>query len=241
MSLLTQLLLIHRGRPTQGTERAAVSIRRSLATATVTLGLFAAIILGPPALAKNWHGDGQWVGTWSVSPQPVAAPIQINGQTVRQIVRASVGGTHVRVRLSNAYGTSPLVIGAAHVALSAGGSSIVERTDRKLKFNGSPTVTIPAGALAVSDSVKLEVPSLGDVAVSLYLPENGDATTQHEVGLQTTYISDAGDFTAASTVAGTSTQSYYFLTGVEVRASERARAIVTLAIPSPTGSRQRRT
>ena len=183
---------------------------------------------GPPALAKDWQGDGHWVGTWSASPQRIEAPIQINGQTLRQIVRTSVSGTHVRVRLSNAYGTSPLVIGAAHVALSAGGSSIVERTDRTLKFSGSPTVTIPAGALAVSDSVKLEVPPLGDVAVSLYLPTNANATTQHEVGLQTTYISDAGNFSAASTVVGTTTQSYYFLTGVEVRASERATAIVTL-------------
>ena len=97
-----------------------------------------------------------------------------------------------------------------------------------LKFNGSPTITIPAGALAVSDPVALDVPALGDLAVSLYLPENVAATTQHSEGQQTNYISTPGDFTGASTVAATTTQSFYFLTGVEVRASERARAIVTL-------------
>ena len=48
----------------------------------------------------------RWVGTWSASPQAVVAPIQINGQTVRQIVHTSLGGGRVRVRLSNAYGTS---------------------------------------------------------------------------------------------------------------------------------------
>ena len=139
-----------------------------------------------------------WVGTWSASPQAVAAPIQINGQTVRQIVHTSLGGERVRVRFSNAYGTSGLVIGSAHVAISTGGASIASRTDRVLKFNGSPTITIPAGALAVSDPVALDLPALGDLAVSLYLPENVAATTQHVESQQTTYISFAGDFAGAS-------------------------------------------
>ena len=177
----------------------------------------AGIALAPAVIAKDRHDDGHWVGTWSASPQPVAAPIQINGQTVRQIVHTSLGGERVRVRLSNAYGTSALVIGSAHVAISAGGASISPGTDRMLTFNGSPTITIPAGALAVSDPVELDVPALGDLAVSLYLPENVAATTQHSVGLQTNYISTPGDFTGATTLAATTTQSFYFLTGVEVR------------------------
>ena len=138
------------------------------------------------------HDDAHWVGTWSASPQGVAAPIQINGQTVRQIVHTSLGGERVRVRFSNAYGTSGLVIGSAHVAISTGGASISSGTDRVLKFNGSPTITIPAGALAVSDPVALDLPALGDLAVSLYLPENVAATTQHVESQQTTYISSAG-------------------------------------------------
>ena len=63
-----------------------------------------------------------------------------------------------------------------------------------------PTITIPAGALAVSDAVTLNVPPLGDIAVSLYLPGSVTATTQHEVGLQTNYISMPGDFTGATTL-----------------------------------------
>ena len=64
------------------------------------------IALTPAVIAKDRHDDAHWVGTWSASPQAVAAPIQINGQTVRQIVHTSLGGERVRVRLSNAYGTS---------------------------------------------------------------------------------------------------------------------------------------
>lgn len=202
--------------------------RRSLARAAATLLALGAIALTTSVIATERHDDAHWVGTWSASPQGVAAAIQINGQTVRQIVHTSLGGERVRVRFSNAYGTSGLVIGSAHVAISTGGASISGTTDRVLTFNGSPTITIPAGALVVSDPVTLNVPALRDLAVSLYLPENVAATTQHPVGLQTTYVSASGDFTGAAIEPTTTTQSYYFLTGVEVSGSNRARAIVTL-------------
>ena len=199
--------------------------RRSFVTTVVLLALSAAAF-ATSVNATDRHDEPHWVGTWSTSPQQVATPIPINGQTVRQIVHTSIGGERVRVRFSNAYGASGLVVGSAHVALSAGGASISSGTDRVLTFNGSPTITIPAGALAVSDPVTLNVRALGDLAVSLYLPEDVAATTQHVEGQQTTYISASGNFTGASTVTGTTTTSFYFLTGVEVRASERARAVV---------------
>jgi len=204
------------------------SRRRSLATAAATLLALSAIVFTTSVIAAERDDDGHWVGTWTASPQGVAAPIQINGQTVRQIVHTSLGGERVRVRFSNAYGTSGLVIGSAHVAISTGGATISSTTDRVLTFNGSPTIIIPAGALVVSDPVTLNVPALGDLAVSLFLPANVAATTQHPVGLQTTYVSASGDFTGAAIEPTTTTQSYYFLTGVEVSGSNRARAIVTL-------------
>lgn len=228
MGSLTQILKL-RGR----TMHAAADVtdvrirRRSLTTAAARLLALSAIALTTSVVARERHDD-HWVGTWTASPQAVAAPIQLNGQTVRQIVHASLGGDRVRVRFSNAYGTSGLVIGSAHVGISTGGASISSRTDHVLKFNGSPSITIPAGALAVSDPVTLNLPPLGDLAISLYLPENVAATTQHVEGQQTTYISSPGDFTSASTVAATTTTSFYFLSGVEVGARERARAIVTI-------------
>jgi len=179
-------------------------------------------------VAAEHRENGRWVGTWSASPHAAASPVQINGQTLRQLVRTTVGGERLRVRFSNAYGTSDVVIGAAHVATSAGGTAILAGSDRTLRFNGSPTITIPAGALVVSDAVTLDAPALGDLAVSLYLPGNVAAATQHEVALQTNYLSMPGDFTGAITFTATPTQSYYFLTAVEVRASENARAIVTI-------------
>lgn len=230
MSSVMQFLSKPPGRAMHGVEPAGgVRIRRrSLATAAAALLTLGCIALAPAVIAKGRHDAGVWVGTWSASPQAVAAPIQINGQTVRQIVHTSLGGDRVRVRLSNAYGASALVIGSVHLAASTGGASISRRTDRTLSFNGSSTITIPAGALAVSDAVALEVEAFDNLAVSLYLPENVPATTQHSVGQQTNYISTPGDFTSAITFSATTTHAYYFLTGVEVNTSRRARAIVTL-------------
>src|SRR4029453_14840889 len=136
MSSVTQFLSKLRGRATHYVKPVAdVRIRRrSFATAAAILLALAAMVIAPAVIAKDRHEDGNWVGTWSASPQAVAAPVQINGQTVRQIVHTSLGGERVRVRFSNAYGASPLIIGFAHVAISTGGASISPRTDRILKF-----------------------------------------------------------------------------------------------------------
>ena len=201
---------------------------RSFARAVAVSLIAAVLLIQPIVLATERHGARDWVGTWTASPQVASSPLQINGQTLRQIVHTSIGGDSVRIRLSNVYGTADLVVGAARVALSAGGAAIVDGTDRMLRFNGSPAITIPPGTLAVSDPVRLRVPALGDLAVSIYLPGNILATTRHDIGLQTNYVSSPGDFTGATDVTGTTTQSFYFLTAVEVRAPERAGAIVTL-------------
>jgi lysophospholipase L1-like esterase len=194
----------------------------------LAVALTIAGVLFTALVGADGRAGGRWVGTWSASPQQAPAPVQITGQTLREIVHTSIGGERVRVRISNAYGVSDLVIASAHVALSGGGSAIVRGTDRTLTFNGLPTISIPAGALVVSDAVPLDVPALGDIAVSLYIPGSVAATTVHDIGLQTNYISTPGNFTGAPAIAGTTTQSFFFLTGVEIRASDNAGAIVTL-------------
>jgi lysophospholipase L1-like esterase len=179
--------------------------------------------------AKDETRNLHWVGTWSASPQAASSPLEIKGQTIRQIVRVSLGGKRVRVRLSNAYGAGPLAIGAASVALRSTGADITAGSHRMLTFSGSPLTSIPPGALVVSDPVNLQVPDLGNLVVSLYLPGNQFAATEHAEGLQTTYISAEGDFSAAHSLpTKATTQSVYFLTGVEVDADKSSNAIVAL-------------
>lgn len=201
--------------------------RRGLARVAASVLALSAVVCTTAGIAAERSDDVYWVTSWSASPQPSEAPIQIDGQTVRQIVHLSLGGEYVRVRLSNAYGMKPLVIGSASLAISTGGATISRSTDRVLTFGGSPEITIPAGALVVSDPIPLKVPALGDVAVSLYFPGNVTGITEHTRALQTSYISHQGNFTHEDTFNPSGeTQSYYCLTGVEVSASKRARAIV---------------
>src|ERR1019366_5848123 len=86
--------------------------------------------------------------------------------TIREIVHLSIGGPQVRVVFTNEFGTDPLTIGAAHVAVSQGGSTINMVSSAGLTFAGSTSVTIPPGALVVSDPASVNVPAQSDLAIS---------------------------------------------------------------------------
>lgn len=146
--------------------------------------------------------EKSWVGTWMAAPQPVwedgfalptGIPATARNETIRQIVRVSLGGDRIRLVLSNRYGSAPLAIGAASVAVDAG-SGIVEETSRKVAFGGAPFVRIPAGASAVSDPVNLAIDDLSRIAVSIFLPERTPLTTFHWDSRQTGFIGN-GDST----------------------------------------------
>ena len=125
--------------------------RTRIMLAVVACLLWAGIVVGQEQSAPN----GPWAGTWASSPQLAAASdlppnFALNDSTIRQVVFTSIGGKRIRVRLSNAFGTSSLTVSSVHVAMSAGAGAIKPATDRELTFNGRPRVTIPAGALMIS-------------------------------------------------------------------------------------------
>lgn len=142
------------------------------------------------------------------------------------IVHTSIGGRRVRVQLSNAFGTSALHVGAAHIALHDKDSAIVSGSDRPLTFSGKPSFTIPPAAEALSDPVDLDVPSLSDLVISLYIPQ-ATPPTVHLTGLHTTYISQPGDFAGAASIADAKTvQLWYWISAVDVDAPPSAGLIV---------------
>ena len=207
--------------------------RRGL-TGLFRAGFLAAVLLTVSSVRGGENGE--WIGTWSASPQPVWAPdfpAPINfprnlwNQTIRQIARVSVGGSKLRVVLSNEYGSEPLVIGAAHVALSDQGSAIKAGSDRVLTFSHKESFTIPPGALAISDPVDLAVPPLSSVAVSLFLPKVTPTATMHWDGRQTAYISAGNKVADLEITPDLKTESRLFLSGIMVDAAADARAVVT--------------
>ena len=195
------------------------------------------------ALSTTWglagaHGDDgrkNWVATWTASPQPPEPPFinpnpaSFSNQTIRQIVHVSLGGSTVRLRLSNEFGRTPLRVGELRVAHHLAGASTVPGSDRPVTVGGQSSFTIPAGAPVLSDPVDIRVPALSNLVVSLYLPDTVTTSTFHSLGVQTTYVTTPGNYTAAMSppVAATPT-SGFFLSGLSVKAGKRSAAIVTL-------------
>lgn len=183
-------------------------------------------MLIPNIARADGHGDREWIASWGASPSDPAP--QVSSQTIREHVRVSVGGNRIRLRLSNRFGTQSLVVGAVHVALQDSGAAIVPSTDRSVTFGGAKSITIPPGALAVSDPVHFAIDSLRELAISIYLPGDSGPLTVHALGVQTAYISPAGDFTASAALPIQSTSlSRYLLSDVEVSVADEADAVVT--------------
>ncbi|MHB1956748.1 MAG: hypothetical protein ACYCOU_23740, partial [Sulfobacillus sp.] len=142
----------------------------------MTISLLGLALAVPSCYAANApttaSGSSPWVATWGaamVATQP-DSKLDLSGLTLREIVHISVGGEQMRVWFSNRFGTEPLLIGAAHIALSAGGGALQPGSDHTLTFHRMASITIPPGATIVSDPVPFLVPSFSDMAVSLYIP-----------------------------------------------------------------------
>lgn len=189
----------------------------------------------------------RWIATWAAStqaapPRPPADSVDgtptWTNRTVREVVRVSIGGDQVRIRLSNEYGDRPLVIGSAHIALRTAGAEINPVSDRSITFNGRSSIVIRAGANMVSDAVSLTIPSLSDVAISLYLADSARTSTRHSLGLQTNYVSAPGDVTGAASFPPDTTMNYWiFLRGVDVVNPAATGAIVTIGNSITDGAR----
>jgi lysophospholipase L1-like esterase len=179
----------------------------------------------------------------NAGPRPgIPPPATVTNQTIRQIVHTSVGGNRVRVVLSNAFGTAPIEIGAADIALRDKESTVVAASVKPLTFGGNPKASILPGATLVSDAVEMRVAPLADLAIDLYLP--GDLgigpspVTTHNGASQTNYLSASGDHTGASAFAPAGQAGAWFLLSrVEVTAPAATRAVVAFGDSITDGAR----
>jgi lysophospholipase L1-like esterase len=189
--------------------------------------------VAPPPTARPSAGEAHWVGTWASSQQvPVtsrpAPAAELNDTTLRQVVRVTLGGERVRIRLSNVFGTRPLRIESVHVARSLDPASarIDPARGRAVTFSGSFSVVIPAGADRVSDPVALAVPPMSHLAVSLYLPQGPAQRTSHVWALATSYLARGNRSAAPDLPGARAVGRWYLLSGVDVDAPADGAAIV---------------
>lgn len=212
--------------------------------------LFVTACVAVLSLAGIVYGSevtGHWVTAWSTAvhaaPQvPFLPPPPVfENQTIRMVVRTTIGGDRVRIRFSNEFGSTALPIGAAHIALVSQGAKIVPESDRVLMFGGKTSVGVPPGSPMLSDPVDLKLPAFAEVAVSIYLPSKTSLPTTHFWAQHETYISRPGDFSAQADIPNATVQTaWYFLADIEVWASDRTASIVTLgdSITDGVGAKQ---
>ena len=194
------------------------------------------LIAGVLSLAATAHAaELHWARAWAASAQaptvatgPFPGSPTFHDQTVRQVVRLSGAGRKLRVLFTNEFGTAPVTIGAAHLALAGAGGSIQPGSDHVLTFGGKPEAVMRAGAPLLSDPVDLPVKALTRVAISLYLPGAVESCTCHGTSAEPGYVAP-GDATSAPSLpvaGGPGGLPRVMISGVDVASDAPARTIV---------------
>jgi lysophospholipase L1-like esterase len=195
--------------------------------------LLAAALSAAAAVPPAPPAGERWVGTWACSPQraePAQAPPApgFADTTLRQVVRVSLGGRRLRVRFSNAFGTTPLEVKSAGIALSAGAAAIRPGTARPLSFHGRSGVTIPPGAPMLSDALDFDLPPLADVTLSVRLQGAPADLTIHPGSRTTSYLHPGEAVSAVDPPAAARIDHWYFVNGIDVFAPPPAAAVAIL-------------
>ncbi|MFB6721923.1 SGNH/GDSL hydrolase family protein [Kribbella sp. NPDC056345] len=207
------------------------------------VALTAALTLAGSTLAGASYGgsgrhDNTWVGTWATAVTHGNAAgstnLGLTDQSVRLVVRPSVGGDKIRIRLSNIYGEKTVTVGAATVAkpnkATPEQSDIDPNTLRTLTFNGSGTASMVKGSELLSDPLNFELGNLDDLVVSLYFPVNTGPTTFHGSSLQENFVGPSNLVDQPGGAAYTLTRRccFFFLSGVDVQTEDSRGSIVVL-------------
>ena len=172
----------------------------------------------------------KWVGTWANAVYQVESsnmpPMGLANNTLRQIVRVSIGGSQIRLKFSNRLGNSSLVLNSVHLARSTGGSSINTGTDITVKFGGSESVTIPAGNTVTSDTFAYNLPAITNMAITIYFGSVPSVLSGHPGSRTTSYIKSGNAVASSSLSSASTTDHWYIIEGIDVLTENSARAVI---------------
>ncbi len=181
--------------------------------------------------------SARWVASWGAAqqipePQNALTPDDLDHAVIRQLVHLSVGGSSVRIRVSNAFGVAPLRIDSVHVAraISSATSAIYPATDHAVLFAGQDSVMIPAGAEYISDPVDMAATPLSTLAITISIPDAPIQQTGHPGSRATTYIAHLVPTSAPEMPHAHTVEHWYFLAGVDVAASAQTASIAPASI-----------
>lgn len=205
------------------------------------LRLFSLLMLVTVACPAS--ADVEWLASWSTSqqlPEPRNAlpPESLRDATLRQVVRLSVGGPTIRVRISNAFGTAPLHVMAVHVAHAPSPSSsrIDAASDRAVTFNERADVLIPAGTEYISDALQYPVQASADLAITVRIEDQPGQQTGHPGSRATSYLAQGVAPSAPELAGAQSIDHWYFIAGIDVIAKGEAVVVLGDSITDGRGS-----
>jgi len=198
------------------------------------------LALGPPAGAAQ--PETPWVPSWTAAPQ-LLDPIdslpaeQLDDATLRQTIRLSIGGSRIRICLSNAFSDQPLAITGIHVGLSGSASTaaILAKSDREVHFGGRRNVMVPPGGTTISDKVQMPVPPLARLSISIHFANAPLKQTGHRRSRSTSWLAPGNQLDTANLAAAAPFEHWYFLSAIRVEAP-RAHVIVALGDSVTDGS-----
>jgi lysophospholipase L1-like esterase len=174
-----------------------------------------------------------WVGTWGTAPQLVEPrnmpPLPgLSNNTLRQIVRVSIGGDSLRVKFSNEFGTSPVTMSAVQIAVSTGGYAIDASTMKELKFNGKAEVIMNPGIAITSDPISFPLKKRMDLAITIYFGQTSPDVTGHPGSRTTSYLLAGNNTSTADFTGSVPTEHWYTISGIDVKAPNNAAAVAIL-------------
>ena len=201
---------------------------------------FTSISLASAAETADAPAYDHWVSAWGTALQsipqladlpPLYRAPQVGGRTVRQLIYPQIAGRQMRLRISNVYGTGPLVVESMSVARAVSGVSAALQpgSSRPVLFGGRTSVTVPPGGQSTSDAVSFDVAANQPLAVSMFMGNEQKLMAWHRIAGQVNYISTPGDRTddASAAAFGTRFTQYAWLTNVAVE-NASARAVVAI-------------
>ncbi|MGE5796562.1 MAG: SGNH/GDSL hydrolase family protein [Ignavibacteria bacterium] len=175
----------------------------------------------------------EWVGTWRTAPQLVEErnnPPEpgLSHNTLRQVVRVSLGGDSLRIHFSNEFSTSPVTMKAVHIAVSGDSSAIVPGTEQALKFDGQSEITIKPGTAVTSDPFKFVLEPRTNLTITIYFGDTSPDVTGHPGSRTTSYLLTGNMVSKVDFSGAVQTDHWYIISGIDVIADESAAAVVVL-------------
>lgn len=187
----------------------------------------------PELDTPHYDGSPMWLGTWGTAPYVVDANNQppapgLANNTLRQNFKVSVGGSEVRMQFSNIYSNAPITLNSVHLAKHASAGAIQANTSIPLTFNGSASVTIPAGGSIYSDAASFSLAALETLSVSIHFGSVPSQLTGHAASRTTSYLQTGNAVSTADLSNATRFDRWYVIEGLEVRAPNTSGAVVVL-------------